>query len=152
MCASITTIKPTLLKMDKNRNLPFGSFNSLTLFTGLCIGISPAAALAADNTGKKTDDTLVVEAQTPSLYSPGVSADPKFTQPLVDTTRTITVVPGQVMRDQGVNNLTDALKNVPGVGAFYAGENGSSSTGDAVYMRGVDTSNSIYVDGIRDIG
>ena len=26
-----------------------------------------------------------------------------------------------------------------------------STTGDAVYMRGVDTSNSIYVDGIRDI-
>ncbi|ADU69732.1 catecholate siderophore receptor Fiu [Pantoea sp. At-9b] len=138
--------------MDKNRNLPFGSFNSLTLFTGLCIGISPAAALAADNATKKNDDTLVVEAQTPSLYSPGVSADPKFTQPLVDTTRTITVIPEQVIKDQGVNNLTDALKNVPGVGAFYAGENGSSSTGDAVYMRGMDTSNSIYVDGIRDIG
>ena len=138
--------------MDNNRNLPFGSFNSLTLFTGLCIGISPAAALAADNTNKKSDDTLVVTAQTPSLYAPNASADPKFTRPLVDTTRTMTVIPDQVMKDQGVNNLTDALKNVPGVGAFYAGENGSSSTGDAVYMRGMDTSNSIYVDGIRDIG
>ncbi|HAU5562444.1 TPA: catecholate siderophore receptor Fiu [Serratia fonticola] len=138
--------------MDNNRNLPFGSFNSLTLFTGLCIGISPAAALAADNANKKTDDTLVVTAQTPSLYAPNTSADPKFTRPLVDTTRTMTVIPDQVIKDQGVNNLTDALKNVPGVGAFYAGENGSSSTGDAVYMRGMDTSNSIYVDGIRDIG
>lgn len=138
--------------MDNNRNLPFGSFNSLTLFTGLCIGISPAAALAADNANKKSDDTLVVTAQTPSLYAPNASADPKFTRPLVDTTRTMTVIPDQVMKDQGVNNLTDALKNVPGVGAFYAGENGSSSTGDAVYMRGMDTSNSIYVDGIRDFG
>ncbi|MBK0124770.1 catecholate siderophore receptor Fiu [Pantoea sp. S61] len=138
--------------MDNNRNLPFGSFNSLTLFTGLCIGISPAAALAADNANTKSDDTLVVTAQTPSLYAPNTSADPKFTRPLVDTTRTMTVIPDQVIKDQGVNNLTDALKNVPGVGAFYAGENGSSSTGDAVYMRGMDTSNSIYVDGIRDIG
>ncbi|WP_455851476.1 catecholate siderophore receptor Fiu [Pantoea endophytica] len=138
--------------MDKNRNLPFGSFNSLTLFTGLCIGISPAAALAADNSNKKSDDTLVVEAHTPSLYAPNASADPKFNRPLVDTTRTMTVIPDQVIKDQGVTNLTDALKNVPGVGAFYAGENGSSSTGDAVYMRGIDTSNSIYVDGIRDIG
>lgn len=137
--------------MDKNRQLPFGSFNSLTLFTGLCIGISPAAALGADNSGKKSDDTLVVEARTPSLYAPNASADPKFTRPLADTTRTMTVIPDQVIKDQGVNNLTDALKNVPGVGAFYAGENGSSTTGDAVYMRGVDTSNSIYVDGIRDI-
>lgn len=138
--------------MDNNRNLPFGSFNSLTLFTGLCIGISPAAALAADNATKKSEDTLVVNAQTPSLYAPNASADPKFSRPLVDTTRTMTVIPEQVIKDQGVNNLTDALKNVPGVGAFYAGENGSSSTGDAVYMRGMDTSNSIYVDGIRDIG
>lgn len=137
--------------MDKNRQLPFGSFNSLTLFTGLCIGISPAAALGADNSGKKSDDTLVVEARTPSLYAPNASADPKFTRPLVDTTRTMTVIPDQVIKNQGVTNLTDALKNVPGVGAFYAGENGSSTTGDAVYMRGVDTSNSIYVDGIRDI-
>jgi Outer membrane receptor for monomeric catechols len=104
--------------MDKNRNLPFGSFNSLTLFTGLCIGISPAAALAADNGSKKSDDTLVVTAQTPSLYAPNTSADPKFTRPLVDTTRTMTVIPDQVMKDQGVNNLTDALKNVPGVGAL----------------------------------
>lgn len=139
--------------MDKNLTLPFSSFNSLTLFTGLCIGITtPAFSQAADNSDKKSDDTLVIEAQAPSLYAPGESADPKFTRPLIDTTRTITVIPKQVLNDQGVNNLTDALKNVPGVGAFYAGENGSSSTGDAVYMRGVDTSNSIYVDGIRDIG
>lgn len=62
------------------------------------------------------------------------------------------MIPEQVIKDQGVTNLTDALKNVPGVGAFYAGENGSSTTGDAIFMRGVDTSNSIYVDGIRDIG
>ncbi|HCR7484875.1 TPA: TonB-dependent receptor plug domain-containing protein, partial [Shigella sonnei] len=38
------------------------------------------------------------------------------------------------------------------VGAFFAGENGNSTTGDAIYMRGADTSNSIYIDGIRDIG
>lgn len=138
--------------MDKNTTLPFGSLNSLALFTGLCLGAAPVSALAADKSAKNTEETLLVEAPSPSLYSPGVSADPKFSQPLVDTTRTITVIPEQMIKDQGVNNLTDALKNVPGVGAFYAGENGSSSTGDAVYMRGVDTSNSIYVDGIRDIG
>lgn len=34
----------------------------------------------------------------------------------------------------------------------FAGENGNSTTGDAIYMRGADTSNSIYIDGIRDIG
>ncbi|STU69019.1 ferrichrome-iron receptor [Klebsiella pneumoniae subsp. ozaenae] len=138
--------------MEKNASLPFGSFNSLALFTGLCLGASPVAGIAAENSVKNSEETLVVEAAPPSLYSPGASADPKFNKPLVDTTRTITVIPEQVIKDQGVTNLTDALKNVPGVGAFYAGENGSSTTGDAIFMRGVDTSNSIYVDGIRDIG
>lgn len=138
--------------MEKNTSLPFGNLNSLALFTGLCLGASPVTTLAADKAVQTSEETLVVEGQSPSLYSPGVSADPKFNKPLVDTTRTITVIPEQIIKDQGVNNLTDALKNVPGVGAFYAGENGNSSTGDAVYMRGVDTSNSIYVDGIRDLG
>ena len=138
--------------MDKKHQIPFSSFSSLTIFTGLCLSLSPTGqVLAADSTEKNAGETLVVEAQAPSLYAPAQSADPKFTRPLADTTRTITVVSEEVMKDQGVTNLTDALKNVPGAGAFFAGENGSSSTGDAIYMRGVDTSNSIYVDGIRDI-
>lgn len=139
--------------MDKNRNLPSSSFHSLTFFAGLCIGLSPIAqAVAADDQDKKQEDTLVVEAAKPSLYAPTQSADPKFSRPVADTTRTMTVISEQVIKDQGATNLTDALKNVPGVGAFFAGENGNSSTGDAVYMRGADTSNSIYIDGIRDIG
>ena len=139
--------------MDNNRNLPFNSFSSLTFFTGLCIGLTPVGqAAAADSKDQKPGDTLVVEAQAPSLYAPQKSADPKFSRPIADTTRTVTVISDQVLKDQGVNNLTDALKNVPGVGAFFAGENGSSSTGDAIYMRGADTSNSIYIDGVRDIG
>ncbi len=141
------------MDMDKKHNLPFSSFGSLTIFTGLCLSLSPTGqVLAADSTEKNGGETLVVEAQAPSLYAPTQSADPKFSRPLVDTTRTVTVVSEQVMKDQGVTNLTDALKNVPGVGAFYAGENGNSSTGDSIYMRGADTSNSIYVDGVRDIG
>ncbi len=64
----------------------------------------------------------MVTAQTPSLYAPNTSADPKFTRPLVDTTRTMTVIPDQVIKDQGVNNLTDALKNVPGWGRSTPGK------------------------------
>ncbi len=140
-----------LIDMEKNRTTPFGSFRSLTFFTGICIGLTPAAQ-ADEGKEKNAGDTLVVEAQTPSLYAPTQSADPKFSRPIADTTRTVTVISEQVLKDQGATNLTDALKNVPGVGAFFAGENGSSSTGDTIYMRGADTSNSIYIDGIRDIG
>ena len=47
---------------------------------------------------------------------------------------------------------SQALRNSPGVGTFYAGENGATSTGDSIYMRGFDSSSSIFVDGVRDLG
>tara|TARA_R110001599_G_scaffold64023_4_gene179660 strand:+ start:351447 stop:353696 length:2250 start_codon:yes stop_codon:yes gene_type:complete len=85
-------------------------------------------------------------------YKADAVASPKFTQPLVNTTQTISVIKKEVIQDQGATTLTEALRNVPGVGTFYAGENGNTNTGDAIFMRGFDTSNSIYVDGVRDLG
>ncbi|WP_440975205.1 catecholate siderophore receptor Fiu [Pseudoxanthomonas winnipegensis] len=79
-------------------------------------------------------------------------ASPKFTQPLQDTPQTIQVITSDLFNQQGATTLTEALRNSPGVGAFYAGENGSTNTGDAIYMRGFDSSSSIFVDGVRDLG
>ncbi|MGC8035307.1 TonB-dependent receptor plug domain-containing protein, partial [Salmonella enterica] len=42
--------------------------------------------------------------------------------------------------------------NTPGVGTFFLGENGSTSTGDTIYMRGFDISSAIFVDNVRDLG
>ena len=97
-----------LIDMEKNRTTPFSSLSSLTFFTGLCLGLTPAAQ-ADEGKEKSTGDTLVVEAQVPSLYAPTQSADPKFNRPIADTTRTVTVISEQVLKDQGATNLTDAL-------------------------------------------
>jgi len=86
-------------------------------------------------------------------YSPASSRSAtKTSAPLRDIPQSVQVVPAQLLRDQGARSMEDALRNVPGAGTFYAGENGNTSTGDAIYMRGFDTSNSIYVDGVRDVG
>ncbi|MBS0225897.1 MAG: catecholate siderophore receptor Fiu [Proteobacteria bacterium] len=77
---------------------------------------------------------------------------PKFTQTLQDTPQTIQVISKEELRQQGATTLTEALRNSPGVGTFYAGENGATSTGDTLYMRGFDSSSSIFVDGARDLG
>ncbi|PHQ63097.1 MAG: TonB-dependent siderophore receptor [Sphingobium sp.] len=79
-------------------------------------------------------------------------SSPKFTQPLQDTPQTIQIISKELFNQQGATTLTEALRNSPGVGTFYAGENGNTTTGDAVYMRGFDTSSSIFVDGVRDLG
>lgn len=80
-----------------------------------------------------------------------VSASPKFTQPLVDTPQTIAVIKREVLQQQGATSLSEALRNTPGI-TMQMGENGNSQTGDAIFMRGFDTSGSIFVDGVRDVG
>ncbi|WP_354422096.1 catecholate siderophore receptor Fiu [Variovorax atrisoli] len=85
-------------------------------------------------------------------YKADNSANPKFTAPLVNTPQTIQVIKEQIIRDQGATTLTEALRNTPGVGTFFLGENGNTNTGDAVFMRGFDSSSAIFVDGIRDLG
>jgi len=79
-------------------------------------------------------------------------SSPKFTQPLVDTTQTITVIKKELMQSQQATTLTEALQNSAGVGTFSTGENGTTNTGDSIFMRGFSTANSIFVDNIRDLG
>ncbi|MEG2999076.1 MAG: catecholate siderophore receptor Fiu [Comamonas sp.] len=110
----------------------------------------PAHAQSTATTA--TLQEVQVQSTLETGYTPAALASPKFTQPLVNTTQTVSIIKEQVMREQAATTLTEALRNVPGVGTFYAGENGNTSTGDAIYMRGFDTSNSIYVDGVRDLG
>jgi catecholate siderophore receptor len=95
---------------------------------------------------------MQVEADRSSDYRVDKVSSPKFTQSLLDTTQSIQVIGKELIQQQGATTLTEALRNSPGVGTFYVGENGASSTGDAIYMRGFDTSGSIFVDGVRDLG
>lgn len=76
---------------------------------------------------------------------------PKYTEPLVDTPQTISVITEKVFTEQGARNLTDVLRNTPGI-TFEAGENGFVSGTSNFNMRGIDTTGSIFVDGTRDSG
>lgn len=112
--------------------------------------IAISMPVAAQTSTATTLREVKIEA-TADSYKPETSSSPKFTQPLVDTPQTITVIKKEVLQDQGATTLTEALRNTPGI-TFQMGENGNTSTGDAVFMRGFDTSGSIFVDGIRDVG
>lgn len=75
----------------------------------------------------------------------------KFTAPLIDMPQTVTVIPSDVFNDQGARNLTDVLRNTPGI-TFNAGENGFASGVSNFSMRGFDSSANIFIDGARDSG
>jgi catecholate siderophore receptor len=123
------------------------------------MALSPLAASAQDAIGGPAADdqtrtlgNVEVVGEAPKRYTADRVASPKFTQPLVDTTQTIQVIGAELFNEQGATSLTEALRNSPGVGTFYAGENGNTTTGDTNYMRGFDSSSSIFVDGVRDLG
>ena len=78
-----------------------------------------------------------------------VLSSPKYTEPLLDTPQTITVISREVMEDQGATTLRDVLKNVPGL-TITAGEGGNPA-GDNLTLRGFSARNDIFVDGVRDL-
>ena len=78
-----------------------------------------------------------------------VLSSPKYTEPLLDTPQTITVIPKEVIEEQGATTLRDVLKNVPGL-TITAGEGGNPA-GDNLTLRGFSARNDIFVDGVRDL-
>lgn len=136
-----------------------GSLARSTLAAGIALAL-PSLAAAASPAVSTPATAAAALTQLPTIhvtakrhpYKVDAVQSPKFTQPLLDTPQTINVISNAVITQQGATTLTEALRNSPGVGTFYVGENGSTSTGDAVYMRGFDAAGSIFVDGVRDLG
>jgi catecholate siderophore receptor len=90
------------------------------------------------------------EAQDETSYNTERASSSKYTAPLVDTPRSITVIPQQVIKDTGALNMQDALRTVPGI-TFGAGEGGNPQ-GDRPFIRGFDAQGDTYLDGVRDTG
>lgn len=106
--------------------------------------------------GEVADDPVATTADDrrgPDVVVKGTKlkrpAEPKQVAPLVDTPRSIVVLPAKVIEQTGSNSLQDALRTVPGI-TFGAAE-GGNPIGDRPFIRGFDTQGSIYVDGVRDL-
>ncbi|MET0535742.1 MAG: TonB-dependent siderophore receptor [Steroidobacter sp.] len=109
-----------------------------------------APAMAADNKPQQLPKISVGGAE--NSVKTDVSSSPKYSQPLLDTPQTITVIPATVIRDRAAATLRDVLRNSPGI-TFQAGEGGGGLPGDQNFsMRGSSARNSLFVDGVRDIG
>ncbi|HSW11433.1 MAG TPA: catecholate siderophore receptor Fiu [Solimonas sp.] len=124
----------------------------------------PSIALAQDAAKPATAETAPAARAEDSVKLPAVKvvgqqdtpkaervSSPKFTEPLLNTPQTITVIKKEVLQQQAATTLTEALRNTPGI-TFTAGENGNTQSGDTVFMRGFDTQGSIFLDNVRDLG
>jgi catecholate siderophore receptor len=129
--------------------LPLGA-----MLTGMTL--APGHAWSQTEAGKNpaAEQTLptVVVKETPVEQETGYQAPTatvgKMPQAPRDVPQSLTVIPGSLMRDQGVATLQEALQNAPGI-TFAAGEGGR--IGDNMTLRGFPIYGDLYLDGIRDV-
>lgn len=119
--------------------------------TALALSVAATVPLGVAAYGEDIKElpTAKVTAQTQDSYKVDQSTSHKYTQPILDTAKTISVIPQSVMKDRNVDSLRDALRNVPGI-SMAAGE-GGAPTGDSMTIRGFSARNDIMIDGVRDI-
>lgn len=124
-------------------NAPKFSLTPLAAALSLALCATAHAETPSDADGRKDIDTVeVVGAQVKKAESP------KYTEALVDTPQTITVVTKAVMDQQNLLGLRDVLSTLPGI-TFGAGE-GGGGYGDSINLRGFTANSDITTDGVRD--
>jgi catecholate siderophore receptor len=74
----------------------------------------------------------------------------KFTEPVLDTPRSVTILSKEVLDDQKSTTLREIGRTTAGV-TLGSGE-GGNAFGDRFFIRGFDARNDIFVDGVRDPG
>lgn len=125
------------------------------IVSAIGVALSASSVYAADPAASSaiTLDATSVNGkaeQASTDYKVDKAASQKYTAPLVDTPRSITVIPQQVIKDTNALTLQDALRTVPGI-TFGAGEGGNPQ-GDRPFIRGFDAQGDTYLDGVRDTG
>lgn len=119
---------------------------------------SLSVAHAADVTTLET--VTVSESVQPAASNPNadpdapykidVSGNAKFTQPLLDTAKSISIVGKEQMADEGITALKELMRTQPGI-TLGTGE-GGNAYGDRFIIRGFEARGDVFMDGMRDPG
>jgi catecholate siderophore receptor len=115
----------------------------LMLGAGTSLAATSSALAAAG-----IEEILVVDSPRDS-YVVEQSSLSKFTEALADTPQSISVITEGLLQDRGATSLDDALRNVPGI-TLGAGE--FSWQGNNPNIRGFNSRNDMFLDGMRDFG
>jgi catecholate siderophore receptor len=83
-------------------------------------------------------------------YKIDKSGNNKFTEPLLNVSKTITVIGKEQLADTGATALRDLMRTQPAI-TLGTGEGGNAQ-GDRFIIRGFEARGDIFVDGMRDPG
>ncbi|MBF2050120.1 MAG: TonB-dependent receptor plug domain-containing protein [Elainella sp. C42_A2020_010] len=114
--------------------------------SGLVIAVAPGT-----ETAETEDDAIqvvVTGEQGSDYYIPEASTATRTDTPLRDIPQSITVIPRQVIEDQGVTQISDALRNVSGLSRGQS----SLTPGDFTIIRGFGDFYYFFTNGIRNLG
>ncbi|WP_211461013.1 TonB-dependent receptor [Collimonas silvisoli] len=109
-----------------------------------------APAITAAGVPEAELPSVNVRSEREGSYKVDRSASDKFTAPLLDTPKTITVINQELIEERGATSLVEVLRTTPGI-TLGAGE-GGTPIGDRPFIRGYDASTDLMVDGMRDLG
>jgi catecholate siderophore receptor len=134
---------------------PRGASSHAVVAAGLAAGL-PGLALAqggapAAGSGVVLLPQVDVEAAEPANTLRRAVPISRLPGTVQDTPQTVNVIPREVLEQQNVTTLEQALRNVPGI-TMSAGEGNGGVAGDQFRIRGFAAQNDIYVDGLRDFG
>ena len=122
---------------------------SVLALAGLGLVMTPYAAQAADTAAPQVSEVTVNGARDNS-QNHDVGLSTAVTSSVRDTPQVVNVVPQQLIQEQKITTLEQALRDVPGI-TVAIGEGGTLA-GDQFKIRGLDANNDIYTDGLRDFG
>ena len=99
-----------------------------------------------DAGGFAVDANPYADAAAP--YKGDRLAGTKFSEKLVDTPRTVTVLTKEILDDKNATSLKEVARTTAGV-TLGTGE-GGNAFGDRFFIRGFDARNDVFIDGVRD--
>ncbi len=104
-------------------------------------------------------ESVVVRAHAPGAdpyadpeapYKADRLSSNKFTEPILNTARTETVLTQEALEDKNATSLREVMRSTAGV-TLGTGE-GGNAFGDRFFIRGFDARNDVFIDGVRDPG
>ncbi|HYP17071.1 MAG TPA: TonB-dependent receptor [Opitutus sp.] len=123
---------------------PLHTSRCLTALLALAACAPAFAAAEADDQPVQLE-RLDVQSFRRDYVAPATSTGLGVVADRMDTPLTLMSIPMDILTDQQVNNVEDALRNVAGVSKFKQGNGGE----EKFSVRGFDASQSLYKDGAR---
>jgi catecholate siderophore receptor len=126
------------------------------------IQVADAGLAAAPDTGGPTRVSGVEVHAAAGVPGANPYADPlapykanrmsssKFTESVLDTPKTVTVLTKEVLDDKNATTVREIARSTAGV-TLGSGE-GGNAFGDRFFIRGFDARNDVFIDGVRDPG